>query len=298
MRKMSKTCNYIDTTELNHEELRKLIESDLKKDLHMHTQYSDGALTPKEVIDMRVAEGYELLAITDHDGIGGSVAGFPYAKEIGIPFIYGIEFDSEDPLGKDIHMLGYGFDPEDEAFLDKLIEVLTCRNERNERYRKALNRMGYDITPEEVKSVNKGRYVGKPTFATILVNKGVVSSIPEAFSTIFREPELKSIEKVTLPSEEVVQVIHDAGGLAVMAHPMEQRKRDESFADFEPRMYRIIDRMMEYGIDGIECFHPSASEMQSGLLVSYAEKHGMMITRGSDFHSLEGKRDFERYHRP
>ena len=295
---MLKTCNYIDTTELNHEELRKLIESDLKKDLHMHTLYSDGALTPKEVIDMRVAEGYELLAITDHDGIGGSVAGFPYAKEIGLPFIYGIEFDSEDPLGKDIHMLGYGFDPEDDAFLDKLIEVLTCRNERNERYRKALNKMGYDITPEEVKSVNKGRYVGKPTFATILVNKGVVSSIPEAFSTIFREPELKTIEKVTLPSEEVVQVIHAAGGLAVMAHPMEQRRMGESLEDFKPRMFTILDKMREYGIDGIECMHPSANEEMSELLMEYADKYGLIITEGSDIHSVTHKRDYSRYYRP
>ena len=93
-----KTCNYIDTTTLDHEELRALIESDLKKDLHMHTTYSDGKLTPKEVIDMRLSQGYELLAITDHDVIGGSVAGAPYAREMGVPFIYGIEFDSEDPI--------------------------------------------------------------------------------------------------------------------------------------------------------------------------------------------------------
>ena len=279
-------------------ELRALIESDLKKDLHMHTVYSDGRLTPEQLIDMRVSEGYELLAITDHDGIGGSVKGAPYAEKLGVKYIYGIEFDSEDELGKDIHMLGYGFDPENEVFLDKLIEVISCRNDRNERFRAELERMGHKISSKEIMSVNDGRYVGKPTFATILHRRGVVNTIAEAFDTIFRTPGLKAIEKETLQTKEVINVIHAAGGLAVLAHPMEQRRRDESFKDFEPRMYRLIDRMREYGIDGLECHHPSASPEQQELLVQYAKKYGLMITRGSDFHSFEAKRDYERYHRP
>ena len=277
--------------------MRALIESDLKKDLHMHTRYSDGEMTPQELIDMRVAEGYELLAITDHDGMGGSVTGAPYAEALGLQFIYGIEFDSEDVLGKDLHILGYGFDPQDEELMDTLIYVLEERRDRNERFRECLNKRGYGIKPEEVWAVNNGRYVGKPTFATVLVQKGVVKDVKEAFDTIFREPDLKAIKKVTLPTRKVVEVIHKAGGLAVMAHPMEQRRRSESFEEFKPRMYRIMDRMIEYGIDGIECFHPSASPEQSKLLVAYAKEHGLMITRGTDFHSREN-RNYDIFHRP
>ncbi len=277
--------------------MRALIESDLKKDLHMHTRYSDGEMTPQELIDMRVAEGYELLAITDHDGMGGSVTGAPYAESLGLQFIYGIEFDSEDVLGKDLHILGYGFDPQDEELMDTLIYVLEERRDRNERFRECLNKRGYGIKPEEVWAVNNGRYVGKPTFATVLVQKGVVKDVKEAFDTIFREPDLKAIKKVTLSTRKVVEVIHKAGGLAVMAHPMEQRRRSESFEEFKPRMYRIMDRMIEYGIDGIECFHPSASPEQSELLVAYAKEHGLMITRGTDFHSREN-RNYDIFHRP
>ena len=277
--------------------MRALIESDLKKDLHMHTRYSDGEMTPQELIDMRVAEGYELLAITDHDGMGGSVTGAPYAESLGLQFIYGIEFDSEDVLGKDLHILGYGFDPQDEELMDTLIYVLEERRDRNERFRECLNKRGYGIKPEEVWAVNNGRYVGKPTFATVLVQKGVVKDVKEAFDTIFREPDLKAIKKVTLPTRKVVEVIHKAGGLAVMAHPMEQRRRSESFEEFKQRMYRIMDRMIEYGIDGIECFHPSASPEQSKLLVAYAKEHGLMITRGTDFHSREN-RNYDIFHRP
>ena len=283
--------------EFNKDDLRALIESDLKKDLHMHTRFSDGELTPKEVIDMRVAEGYELIAITDHDGMGGSVAGEAYADSVGVEFISGIEFDSEDPLGKDLHILGYGFDPQNDELMDTLIYVLEERRNRNDRFRECLNERGYGIKPEEIWAVNNGRYVGKPTFATVLMQKGIVKNVKEAFDTIFREDDLRAIQKVTLPSKQVIDVIHTAGGLAVMAHPMEQRRVDESFADFRPRMYAIMDRMIEYGVDGIECFHPSASPEQSELLVAYAKAHGMMITGGSDFHSME-PRSYERYHRP
>lgn len=289
--------NLCNTENLNNDELRALIESDLKKDLHMHTTYSDGELTPEELIDFRMSQGYELLAITDHDVIGGSVAGANYAKKVGIPFIYGIEFDSEDEVGKDLHMLGYGFDPENEIFLDCVIDVLTERNKRNRQFMEALNKRGYGITDEDVKKVNSGRYVGKPTYAAILVKKGIVSSVNEAFATLFKEPDLKAIKKVTMPSKQAIDAIHAAGGLAVMAHPMEQRKRDESFADFRPRMFDIIDTMIAYGIDGLECYHPSANEEQSKMLRDYAEQKKLMITRGSDFHT-KAPRDYSRFHKP
>ena len=283
--------------EFNKDDMRALIESDLKKDLHMHTRFSDGELTPDELIDMRAAEGYELLAITDHDGIGGSVAGAPHADSLGLQFIYGIEFDSEDVLGKDLHILGYGFDPHDEEFMDTLIYVTEERRIRNEKFRECLNKRGYGITPEEIWAVNNGRYVGKPTFARVMVQKGIVKDIREAFDTIFKEADLKAIKKVTMPTQEVVKVIKKAGGLAVMAHPMEQRRTNESFEEFKPRMYELMDRMIEYGIDGIECFHPSASPEQSELLVKYAKEHGLMITRGSDIHSIES-RNYDIFHRP
>ena len=283
--------------EFNKDDMRALIESDLKKDLHMHTRYSDGELTPQELIDMRAAEGYELLAITDHDGIGGSVAGSTYAESLGLQFIYGIEFDSEDVLGKDLHILGYGVDPHDEEFMDTLIYVTEERRIRNEKFRECLNTRGYGITPEEIWKVNNGRYVGKPTFATVMVQKGIVKDVKEAFDTVFKEKDLKAIKKITLPTQKVIEVIHNAGGLAVMAHPMEQRRPDESFEDFKPRMYELIDRMVEYGIDGLECFHPSASPEQSELFVAYANEHGLMITRGSDFHSKEN-RNYDIFHRP
>ena len=290
--------HYKITKDFTKDDLRSLIESDLKKDLHMHTLYSDGALTPREVLKMRVDEGYQLLAITDHDGVEGSVYGEKYADEFGIEYISGIEFDSEDELGKDLHMLGYGFDPDHPVFNLAIGKILKQRNDRNNRFLEALNAMGYNITYDELKAVNGGRFMGKPTFATVLIKKGVVRSHTEAFNTIFQEPEIKCIKKKTLHTKDVVDIIHEAGGLAVLAHPMEQRHRDETFEQFKPRMYQILDRMVSYGIDGLECHHPSADYLQQQMLVAYANEHGLMITEGSDFHSHDSRRDFSRYHMP
>ena len=293
------TLNHYKITEdFTKDDLRGLIESGLKRDLHLHTLYSDGALTPREVLEMRVNEGYKLLAITDHDGVEGSVYGEKYADELGIEYISGIEFDSEDALGKDIHMLGYGFDPDHPAFNLAIGKILKHRNDRNNEFLKALNKKGYDISYDELYAVNEGRFMGKPTFASVLINKGFVKSHSEAFNTIFRDPEIRKIKKVTLQTKEVIDIIHAAGGLAVLAHPMEQRHLEETFEEFKPRMYEILDCMVQYGIDGIECHHPSADPVQQEMLVAYANEHGLMITEGSDFHSHDSRRDFSRYHRP
>ena len=293
------TLNHYKTgPDFSKDDLRALIESGLRMDIHMHTCFSDGTLTPEEVLDMRVSEGYELLAITDHDGIDGSVRGLRHAEELGIKYISGIEFDSEDGLGKDIHMLGYGFDPDNSALRAALSGILEERDNRNRKFKTALNKRGFGITDEEIWAINEGRFVGKPTFAAVLRNKGIVESKNDAFNTIFREDDIRSIKKKTLNTREVVELIHTAGGLAVLAHPMEQRRREESFEEFMPRMYWILDRILGYGIDGLECYHPSADPVQQEMLVEYAKAHDLMITRGSDFHTLYDKRNFERYHRP
>ena len=290
--------HYKITKAFTKDDMRALMDSGLKMDIHMHRVFSDGALTPEEVIDMRYSEGYKLIAITDHDGIEGSVRGQKHAEELGLNYISGIEFDSEDDFGKDLHMLGYGFDPENPILKEALRRILAERANRNDRFMRALNERGYGITEEEIWAVNEGRFVGKPTFATVLRNKGVVKSKDDAFNTIFREEEIRSIRKKTLHTREVVDIIHAAGGLAVLAHPMEQRRMDESFEEFRPRLYWILDRIVSYGIDGLECHHPSADKDQQKLLVEYAKEHGLMITRGSDFHTLYDKRNFKRYHRP
>lgn len=281
---------------MDGEDVRRLIESDASRDLHIHTCYSDGALTPEEVVDRWRADGYDLIAVTDHDGIEGSMIAYDYALGRGITVIPGIEFDSADELGRDLHMLGYGIDYYNDRLRDVLLDIILKRARRNDALMKALNDMGAGITLDDIGEINEGRYVGKPTFAQILYKKGMTKSPQEAFNTIFRDDSIRRVRKETLTTAEVIDVIHEAGGLAVLAHPMEQRHLGEPWEDFLPRLMTILDRMTGYGIDGIECHHPSADEEQAGLLREYAEDHGLVFTRGSDFHADNNRRDFSRYH--
>ncbi len=287
----------------NKSDVAKQMVCDVKKDLHIHTFFSDGELSPLEVVDKWKSEGYELIAITDHDGIEGSVIGAEYASSLGLGFITGIEFDSFDDAGcdgidRDLHILGYGVDLGSPILGGVLDDILRKRESRNSRMFAALNDMGYGISDEDIMSINEGRYVGKPTFARILVNKGFARTPAEVFDTIFRSDAIRAVSKEPYSSKDVIDTIHGAGGLAVLAHPMEQRHRDESLEDFIPRLIRLLDRMVAYGIDGIECKHPSASEALSSLLEDYARERGLITTEGSDFHSDKLRRDFSRYHRP
>ena len=274
-----------------------LLTSDLKSDLHIHTYYSDGEFSPEEIVDRWHDQGYKIISITDHDGIEGSIIGMGYAAGIkDITFIPGIEFDSIDETGKDVHILGYGFDYSSPELRNALTEILMVRARRNDKLMAAINDLGYKVTLDDIGEINEGRYVGKPTFAKILFNKGYTSDPQEAFRTIFREPSISKIYKETLRSDQVIDLIHTSGGLAVLAHPMEQRRLGENFEEFLPRMYELLSRMRGFGIDGIECRHPSANEFQTELLEEYAEKHRLLSTGGSDFHTDKNPRDFSSYH--
>ena len=109
---LKEACILSTLQKLTSEELAELLQTDVKKDLHLHTYYSDGVLSPEEVTDRWASEGYKLIAVTDHDGIEGSLVALEYAADKDITVVPGIEFDSVDPLGRDLHILGYGFDPE------------------------------------------------------------------------------------------------------------------------------------------------------------------------------------------
>ena len=280
---------------MNNEEIIRLIKSDAVKDLHIHTVFSDGVKTPEEIVDRWMAEGKEVIAITDHDGIGGSVVAVEYAKDKDITVIPGIEFDSSNELGKDLHILGYGIDFNNETLNAKLNKILEWRAARNKIMRDAIAKKGIDISDEEIYAINEGRYVGKPTFARILIDKGLFEDLQDVFENFLtKDPEIRAIKKQALDSEEVVHTIHEAGGIVVLAHPMEQMKSSETWEEFKPRLVELLDKFVEYGIDGIECYHPSADPENSEFIKKYAEAHNLLITTGSDFHFDGLKRSYRR----
>ena len=279
-------------------DIAKILSSDVKKDLHIHTCYSDGDLTPQQVVDRWLKEGFKLISITDHDGIEGSMSVMDYTAGMDIRIVSGTELDSACDLGSDIHIIGYGFDFNCPQLRSAILEIKLMRARRNDKILQTLNSLGYNITLDDIGAINEGRYVGKPTFATILYRKGYTSDPQEAFRTVFRDPEMIRIRKETLSTKEAIDLIHQAGGVAVFAHPIEQRHPGETFEAFIPRMYELLDLMREYGVDGIEYRHPSADEVQQKMLAEYADRHGLLKTEGSDFHSDMHQRNYSRYHRP
>lgn len=270
---------------ISKNEVIKLIQSEDKKDLHLHTVYSDGVLTPEQVVDRWSLEGYSIIAVTDHDGIGGSIVAVEYARNKDITVIPAIEFDSVNELGRDLHILGYGIDFENEELISKLAEILEWREERNREILSILHNKGIGITENEINAVNDGRYIGKPTFARVLVNRGLYPNMRTAFEALFdNDPDIHRIVKRTLDSKTVIDLIHKCGGIAVLAHPMEQMRTGETFEEYEPRLKQLLDTFVEYGVEGIECYHPSASAENSEYIREYAEQRNLLITRGSDFH--------------
>lgn len=266
------------------------------KDYHIHSYYSDGELSPKQIVDRWFEKGYKLISITDHDGIDGSIEGYEYVKanNIDIQLIPGIEFDSEDELAPEIHILGYGFDYKNAELKDALSKVTIWRAVRNDKIHKVIKDLGYDVSLDDLEAVNGGRYTGKPTFAQALINKGYFKSISEVFDKLLDANEdIDSIKKEKLSSKEVIDVIHAAGGIAIMAHPMEYIRKDENIEEYMPSLVQLMGKMVEYGIDGIECVHPSATHIETLWLEECAKKNNLVMTNGSDFHSDKNVRIYK-----
>lgn len=259
-------------------------------DFHIHSNFSDGVLSPKEIVDRYEKRGFEIISITDHDNIRGSLNAFNYARNKKIKVIPGIEFSTKSLEGYEVHILGYYIDYSNEA-LNLAIKIMdTYRNQRNLRLISELNKMGYDITLDEVNELNEGRYIGKPVIARLLVIKGYIDSVDDAFKTIFNKIKTGNVKKKVFDTVKAIEIIHNAGGIAVVAHPMELMKKDEDRSKFIERLKAFLDSVREMGIDGIECFHPSAKRTDEEMLKEYAKAHKLIITGGSDFHSDSDRR--------
>jgi len=245
-------------------------------DLHVHTTASDGLLTPAEVIDMAVRLGLTGIAITDHDTLMGLKPAIEYlsANKIGLDFIPGIEINTDVERGE-VHILGYYVDPGNEALSNRLAEIKVFRRERAWGMIRLLGEMGMPISAEEVENRAQGDLIGRPHIAMALMDKGYVGSIKEAFDKYIAQGRPAYVPRYKFPPAEAIALIHQAGGKAVLAHPglIEDRK--------------IIDEIIALGIDGLEVYYPEHNESQADYFKKLADRQGLLVTGGSDFHGME-----------
>lgn len=260
--------------------------SNYKVDYHMHSCYSDGILEPVDLVQKYHDEGYDEIALTDHDTIQGLKEFLIAGKALKIQVVPGIELDS-DYNGHSLHILGYRFDMEDENLNNTLKKLKKFRQTRNEKMVAKLQEMGYNISLEEIYNSSKGDFVGKPHIADILVKKGYIKDEAEAFEEgrILESPEIKAIKKEKLTTEEAIRLINGAKGMAVLAHPNKIKDIGErNSQEFWGNFYPLLKELKKMGLKGLECIYPTHSpEEEAGFIQMASELH-LHITKGSDFH--------------
>jgi len=259
-------------------------------DLHLHTYYSDGTMSPEELVALAKERGVETIAITDHDGMDGLEEGMKAGKRLGVHVIPGIELSTEDEEGIYMHILGYCFDPDKEALKKEVELIRRKRAERNEKLLAALHEIGCRLTKEDLQLREEQDYVGKPTFALALTKRGYISSPKEAFQEgrFMRSEVVRSVHREKISAKRAIELIREAGGLAVLAHPMKvshltKRKED----DFFEKLDKQLAKLKSWGLAGMECYYSSHLPQDMQRLVQMAIDQRLIITAGSDFHGAE-----------
>ena len=245
-------------------------------DLHNHSTASDGTLTPAECVAYAAEKGLSAIAITDHDTAVGAAEALPLSGQQGVEVIPGIEI-STDYNGYGIHILGYFIDPASPA-LDQMLEyVIAERKRRNREIFALMEADGLDITAAGMLKRFPDSVVGRPHLAQMLVEMGLVSSVSEAFDRYLSKGRRYYRARRYLPLETAFEVIRNAGGKAVFAHPFQYGFDEEG-------LLALTRTLVDYGCKGIECLYSGYTPEQSEYLCSIAEHFGLCVTGGSDFH--------------
>lgn len=251
-------------------------------DLHTHTKASDGLHSPAENVRMAKAADLAAIAITDHDTVLGIREAALEGERLGIEVVAGVEISTEAG-GQDIHILGYYIDPENERLLERLEGQRQSRLHRNAMIIEKLQRMGMNVKLEELTADRKEKEtIGRPHIAQLLIKKGYVRSMEEAFSKYIGEHGTAYVRPPRIGPKEAITWIHEAGGAAVIAHP-------GLYGDD-----KHVESIIGLGLlDGLEAYHSDHSEAACLHYAAMAKTHGLIVTAGSDFH---GKRGDEVYH--
>jgi predicted metal-dependent phosphoesterase TrpH len=242
-------------------------------DLHLHTQFSDGTYTPEEMVYQAQLHGLCALALTDHDTVEGCARTRAACELVKIEFIAGTELTAEHD-GHEIHILGYFLDTTNSRLLSETSHFQQVRQNRIREMVARLNELGVPITAESVFTLANCQSPGRPHVARALVQQGLCRNLDEAFERFLRKNRPAWVPKFKISSADAIELIHHAGGLAVMAHPGLNRT-DE-----------VIPAMVAAGLDGIECFHTKHSTATSEHYLELAEQYALLVTGGSDCHGL------------
>ncbi len=246
-------------------------------DLHLHTRHSDGTYTPAELV--AAAQGHDLsvMALTDHDTVAGCAETAVAARAAGIEFIPGTEITA-DLNGRELHILGYWIDTGHPVLGLELARAQAIRQERVRQMVARLNARNVPLETEAVFRLASCLAPGRPHVARALVEGGFCTSLDEAFERYLRKDRPGWVPKEKMPVEHALGLIHEAGGVAVMAHP--GLNHDDTF----------VAKLTRLGLDGLECFHPKHAPAATEKYLAMARELGLAITGGSDCHGRSKNR--------
>lgn len=267
------------------------IESEKLIDMHTHTNYSDGDLSPQELIKLAIDKGISTLAITDHNTIEGIKKVNKNNDTIvasGIKIINGIELSAKTDIGR-MHILGYGIDLNNEALNKKLLEIKDNSINSFLSIMEQIKRdYGIRFSYEDIKTlVNANHNLGRPDLAKLCVKYGYASTVQEAFDKYLIEAHNKTRQtSKKLPYQECLELITKSGGIPILAHP-------KTLELSEKELLILLKEMISYGLKGIEVYHSSHSQEEMSYYLEIASKYDLLISGGSDFHGKTVKPDIE-----
>jgi len=251
-------------------------------DLHTHSNYSDGTLSPSALIDLAADNGLTALSLTDHDTIDGLTEAMSQGTEREITVVSGIEISAQQGETS-LHILGYGFDANDGGLRDMVRWLQVARQERNREILDKLQTMGMEIKNSELVREG-GKLTGRPHIANLLKKKGYVASIDEAFRRYLRDGGPAFVPGRKLQAAKALETINLAGGLTALAHPP---KIDKTLR----KLPRLLDSLASHGLAGLEAYYPGHTPTIVKKLEKMAKSYNLICTGGSDFHGLYGHGD-------
>ncbi len=245
-------------------------------DLHTHSTASDGVLTPQQLVHHAAEKKLAVLALTDHDTTAGIEEAEREAEKQGIIFLGGIEITVQWTSGE-FHLLGLGIKNTSEE-MKALIQFLKdARYQRNSQMAQKLREQGVDITLEEVQKRFDIPNIGRPHFAAVLEEKGIVRRRQQAFDRYFAKGRPCYVDRTGADLDAAIKAIVTSGGLPVLAHPL-------SLYVSWGRMEETLTNIRDHGVKGLEAWHPGARVAEAERFEQLAHKLGMCVTAGSDYH--------------
>ena len=244
-------------------------------DLHTHSTYSDGLLSPTALVEEAASRGVGYLGLTDHDTVAGVAEARAAGGRLGVEVIPGVEISTSLAGGEGVHLLGYFLDVTNRALVDGLAGYAAARRERMARMIERLKYVGAAIDEARIQEIAGHGTVGRPHLARALIAAGYAASIPDAFDRFIGQGKPAYVPRPRVDPREAIALVRGAGGVAVLAHPF-----------WPGSVESVLDSLIPFGLRGMEVDYGEYTPEDREILREIATRRGLIATGGSDFHGL------------